>query len=144
MYKIIKMKKTIYATLLIIVICVLGIGTYKVINKKIPNTQNISSVETFSINTIETKVKKPENLKEFDSYIEKAINVKGTLTNIKKHDEKYILTITSKNGKIASICNMQADQIDKINKLEIGEDITIKGIYKGYLIDMILLNCIII
>lgn len=122
----------------------LGVTTYLYANKKVPNTSNISSVETFSIDSIEKKVKKPEHLKQYDPYIEKAINVKGILTDVKVHDEKYILTITSNSGKIASICNMQADQIKKINKLHIGENITIKGIYKGYLIDMILLNCIII
>lgn len=122
----------------------LGVTTYLYANKKVPNTSNISSVETFSIDSIEKKVKKPEHLKQYDPYIEKAINVKGVLTDVKVHDEKYILTITSNSGKIASICNMQSDQIKKINKLHIGENITIKGIYKGYLIDMILLNCIII
>lgn len=112
-------------------------------NKKIPDTKNVSSSKTLSIDNIEKIISSPKDLKQFDPYIEKAINVKGILTDIKKHDEKYILTITSKNKKIASICNMQSDQNDIVKKLQIGENITIKGIYKGYLIDMILLNCII-
>lgn len=138
------MKKFIYAISIIISISILGSVSYNIINKEVANTASVSSVETFSINIVENEIKKPENLNKFDPYIEKAISIKGALTHIKKKDNKYTLTITSENGKIASICNMQSDQIDKINKLQIGEDITIKGIYKGYLIDMILLNCVII
>lgn len=137
------MKKSSYIALFITIVIALGIITYTKVNHKIPDTTNVSSIQTLSIDNIEKTINSPEDLKQFDTYIEKPINVKGVLTDIKKHDEKYILTITSKNKKIASICNMQTNQNDTVKTLQIGEDITVKGIYKGYLIDMILLNCII-
>lgn len=137
------MKKSIYIILVIAFVTVLGVTSFIKINNKIPNTTNVSSIQTLSIDNIEKTITSPEDLKQFDSYIEKAINIKGILKDIKKHDQKYILTITSKNKKISSICNMQPDQNEIIKTLQIGENITVKGIYKGYLIDMILLNCII-
>lgn len=138
------MKKFIVILLTLLVLTIVGWMFYQKVMETVPDTATISSVETFSIEELEKIALTSESFNKFDNYIEKAINVKGFLTKINKQNEKYILTISSKNGKISSICNMQANQVEKIKALKVGDEITIKGIYKGYLIDMILLNCIII
>jgi len=118
-----------------------GILFFNYLNKNVPKTQSIESIEVFSAENITTDA---EGLKKYDRYIEEAINIKGKLKEIKKDKEKHTLILSSKNETVTIICKMQKDQIKKINNLQIGKTITIKGIYKGYLIDMILLNCIII
>jgi hypothetical protein len=39
---------------------------------------------------------------------------------------------------------MQPDQYNSIKKLELGQDIVLKGICKGFLMDAIFLDCIIL
>lgn len=138
------MKKSIFILLTLLIVSAVGWVVYQKVNETVPNTATLSSVETFSIEELEKIALTSKSFDKFDNYIEKAINVKGFLTKMTKQNEKYILTISSKNGKMSSICNMQADQVEKIKALKVGDEITIKGIYKGYLIDMILLNCVII
>lgn len=122
----------------------MGVFTFNYLNKNIPKTQEINSVELITLDEISKKVKDTINLKNYDQYIEQAIKINGKLKEIKKHQENYTLILSSQNNTINIICKMQKDQIQKINELQIGKNITIKGIYKGHLIDMILLNCILI
>ena len=42
------------------------------------------------------------------------------------------------------MCEMQADQLEKIKNIKEDDIVTVKGIFKGVLLDAILLNCIII
>jgi len=107
----------------------------------VPQTQKIKSATVLSANKID--LSSEIDLKKFNHYIEKAINITGEIKDIKEHETHYTLILKA-NNKTSIICKMQDDQIKNINTLQIGETITIKGIYKGYLIDMILLNCIII
>ncbi|MCD2260980.1 OB-fold putative lipoprotein [Psychroserpens luteolus] len=77
-------------------------------------------------------------------FIEKAIEVDGILKEIKYKNDIYTLYLTDGNHKTYILCELQSDQIEKIPQLNIGEKVKIKGILKGHLMDVILLNCVII
>jgi len=136
------LKKIVYILIFTVSLLWASIALISFINRKVPQTQKIKSVTALSANKID--LNSEIDLKKFNHYIEKAINIEGEIKDIKEHETHYTLVLKAKNKKTSIICKMQDDQIENINTLQIGETITIKGIYKGYLIDMILLNCIII
>lgn len=79
---------------------------------------------------------------EFASYVEKAIEVEGVVKNITQRDGVYSLILEGENMGRNVICEMQRDQDMAISKLKVGDKIMVKGIFKGFLLDAILLNCI--
>lgn len=59
------------------------------------------------------------------------------------NDRATVLLRGSAEEKISVICDMQENQKEQLALLEVGQPITIKGILKGSLNDVILLNCMI-
>lgn len=133
-----KLKKKSYILILATLFIAAIFFIFSYINKDFKKTQEIDVSKSFSADMITTN----NDLSYFDNHIEKALHISGKIKNIENQHGKYTLILSSKNEKINIICKMQDDQIEKIKKLEIGTLQKIKGIYKGYLNDMILLNCV--
>ena len=137
-------KRTISAILSTgIVLFVLSFWVYFHINKEQPNTQYydtqvyLSSHEFISLfDTI--------NGDESEQYIDKAIEIKGILKKVTVREGRYTLFIDSDEEGRFIQCEMQTDQTPKVQSIKTNEMITVKGIFKGVLLDAILLNCILI
>ncbi len=136
-------KKLIYILSIIVLLFLSGFLFFNFINQKVQTTQKTESVITLSADNLSKEIILIEDLKRFDHFIEKAIQIKGIIKKIESNGNGYTVVLNSENKKINILCKLQVDQNEKIGDLIIGDTITIKGIYKGYLIDMILLNCII-
>ncbi len=104
---------------------------------------NTEKLTTYKHMSTEKLIKKYDNA-ALDHLIEKAIEVKGTLKEVHSKNNIYTLYISDGSNKTYILCEMQKDQIHKIPHLKIGDKILVKGILKGHLLDIILLNCIII
>lgn len=112
---------------------------------------NISGVDTREAKT-EMSISTNDFLKEFtdvesasyEKYIDKAIEVKGVLH--KSTIKKGVHTLLLKGNKFDTfvLCEMEKGQERLIQPLEEGVEVKVKGIFKGFLKDAILLNCIII
>jgi hypothetical protein len=76
--------------------------------------------------------------------VEKVIEIDGTLKAVHTKNEKFTLYLSHKKSKTYVLCELHKDEIHKIPHLKIGDKILVKGILKGHLLDIILLNCIII
>jgi len=62
----------------------------------------------------------------------------------KKHTSGILLTnLSDDNNKTYILCELQGNQSHKLSHLKIGHPVKIKGVFKGHLVDLILLNCII-
>ncbi|RMB62749.1 hypothetical protein EAX61_04005 [Dokdonia sinensis] len=81
---------------------------------------------------------------EYSPYIEKAIEVKGVIKEITVRDGVYSIILDGDNRERHILCEMQRDQNNDIVTLAVGEEVVIKGILKGLLLDAILLNCILV
>lgn len=79
----------------------------------------------------------------FNQYIDKAIAIESVITEISNKGGVYTLLLRGDEKGTLLICQMQKNQNTLINKLDTGDTVKIKGIYKGFLKDAILLNCII-
>ncbi len=79
-----------------------------------------------------------------DQYIEKAIEIKGTLYKMTQKRNTYSLLLKGSTSDTLVLCEMQQDQNLLISELKIGEEVIVKGTLKGFLMDAILLNCIVL
>ena len=77
-------------------------------------------------------------------YIDKAIEIKGVLKKVTKREDRYTFFIDSDEEGRFIQCEMQIDQNQKVQSIQTNAIITVKGIFKGVLLDAILLNCILI
>jgi hypothetical protein len=80
----------------------------------------------------------------FKELIEKAIEIDGIINEITFRNNKYTLILSEKRYNTLVLCEMQTDQNQKMEILHVGEKVKIKGVLKGVLMDVIVLNCIIL
>lgn len=81
---------------------------------------------------------------QLNDYIEKAIEVEGPIKNITQKNGKVTIILDGDISNKLIICEMQSNQYKSMDTLSIGEIVNIKGVFKGVLLDAILLNCILI
>jgi len=125
------------------VILVLFFMAYSHVNRQQPNTQSFSTKAQLTPNEF-ISLFDIDNTNQAKEYIDEAIEIKGVLEKITFRDNKYTLFINSDQKGKYIMCEMQTDQITAIEDIKKDEIVTVKGIFKGVLLDAILLNCIII
>ncbi len=75
---------------------------------------------------------------------EDIIGVMGKIKEINTLNNKQTIFLANSDGGNSSVlCDMQQNQINQIQKLKVGDTIRVKGVFKGFLKDVILLNCVI-
>ncbi|WP_299217157.1 hypothetical protein [uncultured Aquimarina sp.] len=78
-------------------------------------------------------------------YLEQIIQVSGTIAEIDTDKNDNSIITLRKNDDIESvICHVLPEENKKASNLKIGQKINIKGICTGYLMDVILVKCVII
>lgn len=114
-----------------------------ILNRKPSDTRLIDTHASLTTNEM-ISLLDDENNKNLDSYINKAIEIKGFLKEKNYKSGTYTLLLAGNKNTKFILCEMQDDQVNQIQKLELEKQVVIKGIYKGSLLDAILLNCILI
>ncbi|KAA1247192.1 hypothetical protein [Aquimarina sp. RZ0] len=128
--------------LLLSLVCICFLLKYLIFDREMKETQEIQTYKAFHANQLLLE-SNHKNL-NLESLIEKAIEIEGEIKEIVYKHHKYSLLIKGNENKFYILCEMQADQNSKISKLKPGENVKLKGILKGFLMDIILLNCIIL
>lgn len=77
-------------------------------------------------------------------YVEKTIEVVGNIEKISFKNDRYTVLLEARNQASSVICDLLPSNGEAAEKLELGQTVRLKGICKGYLMDVILLNCILI
>ncbi|WP_298516377.1 hypothetical protein [uncultured Kordia sp.] len=130
----------------IIIVCsLIFIGlfsAYKYVNRGIADTTKIQAEETFTTNELLFKFQNKQQ--KLENFIEKAIEIEGEIKEITYQDGKYSLILKGDSEMSYILCEMQSNQDSEVVKLQAGQDIKLKGILKGFLLDVILLHCVII
>ena len=74
-------------------------------------------------------------------YVGKIIEVTGFVQEITFLNNRNSVLLRTKNEQFGIICDLHNSQIEKVKKIAIHQKIKVKGICKGFLNDVILLNC---
>lgn len=77
---------------------------------------------------------------KLEAYINKKLEIQGSIKEIMHTNDRYAILLLGNNDRNV-LCELNPNQVSKISTLKIDQMIAIKGIYKGYLNDVILLNC---
>ena len=105
-------------------------GSDKMVNQTEPQQQfNVEElIQALQIDTLDMK--------------ENVVLVKGSIEDINHINNRNTIILKGKtNDSMSILCDMQKDQAILLDSLKIGQVISIKGILKGSLKDIILLNC---
>ncbi|WP_411029576.1 OB-fold protein [Spongiimicrobium sp. 3-5] len=76
-------------------------------------------------------------------FVEKTIEVAGVVREITFLNDRYTIFLQG-GGEFCLMCDMQANQLEKVRSIRPGQEVLLKGICKGFLIDAILLNCVLL
>lgn len=117
-----------------------------VVNFALRETPNTHDVETDVNLTTQELLSQLENKTEekVSAYVEKAVEIEGVIKEITNRKGVYSLVLNGDGQKRYILCEMQKDQVERVMQLAVGDTIVVKGIFKGYLMDAILLSCIIV
>ncbi len=77
-------------------------------------------------------------------YLEQIIQVTGTISEVVITKDKGVIVLNASNALGNVMCHVSASEHQKINALKKGQEITMKGICTGYLMDVILVKCVIV
>lgn len=110
--------------------------------EKPEDTHNVKTQASLSSNQLISLMSNKVD-STFYQYVDKAIEVESVIKEINKREGVYTLLLGGDDKDTLVICEMQKNQNVHIQKLNIGDPVIIKGVFKGFLKDAILLNCII-
>ena len=138
--------KTSYFKILLISLIVAIIGLFTALylyNKPFLNVSKSKPDIILNSQVLLNDYQEDENLAN-KKYVDKLIQVTGEIVEISIDKGTTIVTLKDFNGLSTIICHMLAEDNLKALKLEIGNEIIIKGICTGYLLDIIMVKCVLI
>jgi hypothetical protein len=77
-------------------------------------------------------------------YLDKIIAVKGRVTKVEFNGEKAAISLQTKDDFGSVVCYLVKDEFKKSAEIKEGQEVVLKGICTGFLMDVILVKCIII
>lgn len=116
---------------------------YYFYNHKQVDTRKAKTEISLTANELLTELNGNEE-ERFGQYIEKALEIEGTIYQVTYKAGKYSLLLRGDKIDSLILCEMQKDQASLVKLLEVGDEVKVKGILKGFLMDAILLNCIVL
>lgn len=85
-----------------------------------------------------------DELQTNKKYAEQVIQVQGQVIHTEWVKDHYVVTLDGGNLEAGIICHMLPDQDELVTGLQKGREINVKGICTGYLLDVMLVKCILI
>jgi len=79
-----------------------------------------------------------------ETFVEKTIEVEGIVKEVTFFNNRYTVLLQGGEEYMCIMCDMKENQIEQIKTLTKGDTVVLKGICKGFLMDAILLNCVLL
>lgn len=109
-------------------------------NRNDINLENEPAELSFkAIDLVDSYTKNEE--KSNNLYTGKLIEVTGVIKDISHLNNRFTVILNSNSDRFGVICDINPNQKEKFNQLQLLHKIKVKGICKGFLKDVILLNC---
>lgn len=140
-----KRKTSILIIAVALLVTLAGIFSYTIIYNK-PHTDVATSSPHLSVdsNALLHDFLSDE-IKANATYLEQILQVNGLISEITiTENGNGIITLADKNNIGGVICHVSKEENKKLITLKKGQTINIKGICTGYLMDVILVKCVIV
>lgn len=79
-----------------------------------------------------------------EKYVDNLIQIKGEVADIKYENGTSVITLKGENDFSNIICRMLPEANLEVLKLKKGAQIMVKGVCTGYLLDVVMVRCILI
>ena len=76
-------------------------------------------------------------------YLNKIIAVKGRIANVEFNGEKAAISLQTEDDFGSVVCYLVKDEFKKSAEIKEGQEVILKGICTGFLMDVILVKCVI-
>jgi hypothetical protein len=128
----------------LLIICFLGVFIgYKIYNKPHINVAEEASDIALTASMLLVDFSKDE-IKANVKYVDKIIAVKGVVISIAEEGKKRAITLQASDDFGSVICYLAEDESMDRATIKKGQAIVLKGICTGFLMDVILVKCVII
>ncbi|NER13447.1 hypothetical protein GWK08_08370 [Leptobacterium flavescens] len=129
-------------TLIALVFLVGGITIYLLYNSKpYAHIRRAEATYILSAGNLIADYDKDEALAN-KKYSESIIEVSGRISEIKKVMEYHVISLYGNETESGIICHMLPEENSKVTRLQKEQQITLKGVCTGYLIDVMMIKCI--
>ncbi|GAA4278612.1 OB-fold protein [Aquimarina mytili] len=137
-----KTKIILINAVLIIILAVIFISV-TVFNK--PHTDVSENTPNFYLEATNVLEEFQDNETQANTkYLEQVLQITGTISELNITDEKGVISLSDNDSFGSVMCHIDAKENSKLTTLKVGQMITIKGICTGYLMDVVLVKCIIL
>nr|WP_299343236.1 hypothetical protein [Allomuricauda sp.] len=79
-----------------------------------------------------------------EKYVEKVVEVEGVVKEITFFNNRYTVLLQGEGEYVCIMCDMEDGQQSQVERLSAGDSVVLKGVCKGFLMDAILLNCVLV
>jgi len=110
-------------------------------NRTNPDTSSLKALVDIDAVSLVKEFEQDE-AKAYKQYNGKVLSVKGHIIRIEKSGETEKLTLGTNNSMSGVICELQTSELPKLKELVTTQEVRIKGICTGMLLDVILVRCV--
>jgi hypothetical protein len=138
------MNKKYYLIAAVFLLVVIGFGAYYQYNK--PARNLAEETADLSLPSTELYRKFAENETQANQqYLDKVVQVRGVLQNVSRgNDGSLNLTLDAGNPMGGVTCEVPGSNIPEGLNLKTGREMTVKGQCTGFLLDVVLVKCVIV
>jgi hypothetical protein len=123
------------------VAAVAGIYAYREYNRKLPDTHRLKSAFHLKSTELIRKFESDES-KATAQYSDKVISVEGLIGSIHSTDSSGTVFLNDGSSMTSVMCQFDRKNFHEMLTLQKGKLITIKGICSGYLMDVVMVRCV--
>ena len=107
---------------------------------------NVEKTQAVFVLTAENLISEYQNSESETNrkYSEQVIQIKGKVHEVSVEKGNTVLILKNDDQESSVICNMLFDQADRVGQLKKGDQIAVKGVCTGYLMDVIMVRCILV
>lgn len=139
----IKIRKKIITIVVVLSIFIATFSAYKLANKSHIDIAKTSPEITVNASVLLEEFSNDEIVAN-NKYLDKIVQVNGKILSKKIIEEKGVIALQTNDDFGSVLCHFSPESSDKFSNLKLGQNIKIKGICTGFLMDAILIKCEII
>lgn len=128
---------------LIILMSIVILYALNLYNKPHLNVEKTEADLVINIHELLNDYKNDENLAN-GKYVDRVIQISGEISEINIENGNSIIIFKDSTGTSSVMCHMSPEENLKVLKLKKDGEIILKGICTGYLLDVMLIRCVLV
>ncbi len=120
---------------------IVGLYGYREYNRSLPDTHNLEPAFQLEASTFIKQFETDES-KANAKYADKTISVHGVVHTIQTTDTTATIFLNDGHSGTSVVCQFGRENNEEVKDVKKGDPVTIKGICSGYLMDAVMVRCV--